>query len=75
VVANSKGVAGAELSEGKDCRQRLWTPKGGLRQRVGEEENSNSVLVILAVLYPKKGVCADPVDKGAILEGGGGGTP
>jgi hypothetical protein len=23
------------------------------------------------VLYPKKGVCADPVDKGAILGGGG----
>jgi hypothetical protein len=26
------------------------------------------------VLYPKKGVCADPVDKGAIL-GEGGGNP
>ncbi len=26
------------------------------------------------VLYPKKGVCADPVDKGAIL-GEGGGVP
>jgi hypothetical protein len=24
-----------------------------------------------SVLYPKKGVCADPVDKGAILGGGG----
>jgi hypothetical protein len=24
-----------------------------------------------SVLYPKKGVCADPVDKGAILERGG----
>ncbi len=27
-----------------------------------------------SVLYPKKGVCADPVDEGAIL-GEGGGTP
>ncbi len=24
-------------------------------------------------MYPKKGVCADPVDKGAILGEGGGG--
>ncbi len=28
-----------------------------------------------SVLYPKKGVCADPVDKGAILGEGGGGAP
>ncbi len=27
------------------------------------------------VLYPKKGVCADPVDKGAILGEGGGKPP
>ncbi len=27
------------------------------------------------VLYPEKGVCADPVDKGAILGEGGGGDP
>jgi hypothetical protein len=26
-----------------------------------------------SVLYPKKGVCADPVDKGALLGEGGGG--
>jgi hypothetical protein len=31
----------------------------------------NSVVI---VLYPKKGVCADPVDEGAIL-GEGGGEP
>ncbi len=30
---------------------------------------------VVHVLYPKKGVCADPVDKGAILGEGGGGTP
>ncbi len=29
---------------------------------------------IALVLYPKKGVCADPVDEGAIL-GEGGGNP
>ncbi len=28
-----------------------------------------------SVLYPEKGACADPVDKGAILGEGGGGTP
>jgi hypothetical protein len=28
-----------------------------------------------SVLYPKKGVCADRADKGAILGEGGGGTP
>jgi hypothetical protein len=28
-----------------------------------------------SVLYPKKGVCVDPVDKGAILGEGGGKTP
>ncbi len=27
--------------------------------------------IILIVLYPEKGVCADPVDKGAILGEGG----
>ncbi len=27
------------------------------------------------VLYPKRGVCADPVDKGAILGEGGGKPP
>ncbi len=27
------------------------------------------------VLYPEKGVCADPVDKGAILGEGGGSSP
>jgi hypothetical protein len=27
------------------------------------------------VLYPEKGVCADPVDKGAILGEGGGKPP
>ncbi len=26
---------------------------------------------VASVLYPKKGVCADPVDKGAILGEGG----
>jgi hypothetical protein len=26
---------------------------------------------VVIVLYPKKGVCADPVDKGAILGRGG----
>jgi hypothetical protein len=31
---------------------------------------------LFIVLYPEKGVCADPVDKGAILgEGGGGSLP
>jgi hypothetical protein len=29
---------------------------------------------VVNVLYPEKGVCADPVDKGAILGEGGGGT-
>jgi hypothetical protein len=29
---------------------------------------------VCIVLYPKKGVCADPVDKGAILGEGGGGS-
>ncbi len=29
---------------------------------------------VIIVLYPKKGVCADPVDEGAIL-GEGGGSP
>ncbi len=29
----------------------------------------------ICVLYPEKGVCADPVDKGAILGEGGGGRP
>ncbi len=29
----------------------------------------------LSVLYPEKGVCADPVDKGAILGEGGGKLP
>ncbi len=29
---------------------------------------------VIIVLYPKKGVCADPVDEGAIL-GEGGGAP
>ncbi len=33
-----------------------------------------SVPCALTVLYPEKGVCADPVDKGAIL-GEGGGKP
>jgi hypothetical protein len=28
-----------------------------------------------SVLYPKKGVCADPVDEGAILGEGGGVEP
>jgi hypothetical protein len=30
--------------------------------------------IVAVVLYPEKGVCADPVDKGAIL-GEGGGKP
>jgi hypothetical protein len=30
---------------------------------------------ILIVLYPEEGVCADPVDKGAILGKGGGEAP
>ena len=30
---------------------------------------------IITVLYPEKGVCADPVDKGAILGVGGGKSP
>jgi hypothetical protein len=30
---------------------------------------------MVSVLYPEKGVCADPVDKGAILGERGGGTP
>jgi hypothetical protein len=30
---------------------------------------------IFTVVYPEKGVCADPVDKGAILEEGGGKPP
>jgi hypothetical protein len=30
--------------------------------------------ILIIVLYPEKGVCADPVDKGAIL-GEGGGKP
>ncbi len=30
---------------------------------------------INCVLYPEKGVCADPVDKGAILGEGGGKPP
>ncbi len=30
---------------------------------------------LLVVLYPGKGVCADPVDKGAILGEGGGKPP
>jgi hypothetical protein len=29
----------------------------------------------ISVLYPEKGVCADPVDKGAILGEGGGVIP
>ena len=31
-------------------------------------------VIPIIVLYPEKGVCADPVDKGAIL-GEGGGRP
>ncbi len=33
------------------------------------------VIVVRIVLYPEKGVCADPVDKGAILGEGGGSSP
>ncbi len=33
------------------------------------------LLLALTVLYPEEGVCADPVDKGAILGEGGGGLP
>jgi hypothetical protein len=29
----------------------------------------------ISVLYPEEGVCADPVDKGAILGEGGGKPP
>ncbi len=35
-------------------------------------ERCNSPIL---VLYPEKGVCADPVDKGAILGEGGGKLP
>jgi hypothetical protein len=31
--------------------------------------------LVIIVLYPEEGVCADPVDKGAILEEGGGKPP
>jgi hypothetical protein len=35
----------------------------------------SAILAILSVPNPGKGVCADPVSRGAILEGGGQGPP
>jgi hypothetical protein len=39
----------------------IWTRRNFSMKKTGEEN----------VLYPEKGVCADPVDEGAILGKGG----
>jgi hypothetical protein len=36
---------------------------------------ANYRIYVVIVLYPEEGVCADPVDKGAILGEGGGKPP
>jgi hypothetical protein len=41
---------------------------------MGPEKYKNVAISAHIVLYPEKGVCADPVDKGTIL-GEGGGDP
>jgi hypothetical protein len=39
------------------------------------KNEQNGHRVFLCVLYPEEGVCADPVDEGAILGEGGGKPP